>query len=65
MRKRNNNLNSIAATMLGLLTTIVTAMAVIDIDALDWQKLSTYFKLLVVIMPAVGGYLSEIKQTKP
>jgi len=52
----------LTATILGLLTSITTALAVVDLDALDYSLVSTYFKLAILCLPAIGGYLSEIKQ---
>lgn len=49
------------ATALGLVTSICTAWAVVDFDALDYGHVKTYIKLFVVAMPAVGGYLSVLK----
>jgi predicted tellurium resistance membrane protein TerC len=51
------------ATLFGLLTTICTALAVFDIDTLDFENPKTYIKLAVVILPAIGGYMSTL--TKP
>jgi len=52
------------ATFLGLLTTIVTTAEFIDFDALDYTKINTWVKLLVVIAPAIGGYISSVKPNK-
>lgn len=51
------------ATIFGIATSICTALAVVDLDKLDYSLPSTYFKLLVLALPAVGGYMSTI--TKP
>lgn len=49
------------ATLLGLLTSLCTAYAVLDIDALDFTKVKTWIKLIIIGLPAVGGYVSTIK----
>lgn len=59
-----NNINSIIATVLGLLTSIATAMAVIDFDTFDFNKKGDLIKLFVVVMPAIGGYVSQIKNNQ-
>ena len=53
----NNN----KATLLGILTSVVMATAVLDWDTLDWNLPSTYFKVLVLALPALGGTVSTIK----
>ena len=53
----NNN----KATLLGILTSVVMATAVLDWDTLDWHLPSTYFKVLVLALPALGGTVSTIK----
>ena len=50
------------ATMFGIATSICTALAVVDLDKLDYHLQSTYFKLLVLCLPAVGGYMSSINK---
>lgn len=50
------------ATILGLITSLCTAWAVIDFDTFQLEK--DWFKLIVIGMPAVGGYLSRIKEKK-
>lgn len=61
--KLKNNIHSIAATILGLLTSVATALAIIDFDTFDFNSKKDLFKLFVIAMPAVGGYLSKIKET--
>lgn len=53
--------HDLTATILGLLTSITTALAVVDLDALDYTLVSTYFKLAILCLPAIGGYLSTVK----
>ena len=55
---------SVAATIGGLITSVCTAAALIDFEKFDWSKASDRLKLLVVIMPAIGGWLSEFKPVK-
>lgn len=50
------------ATVLGFFTSIVTALALIDFDAMDWSSINSWVKILVVVLPAVGGYLSEVSE---
>lgn len=52
---------SIIATIAGLITSVCTAMAVIDFNTFDFYNVNDVVKLCVVIMPAIGGYLSTIK----
>lgn len=52
------------ATILGVLTTLCTAFAVIDIDTLDFKSINTYFKLFIIGVPALTGYFSTIKSKK-
>lgn len=60
-----NKLNGNAlATILGLFTSLCTAYAVLDIDTLDFHVFKTYFKLFVIGMPAVGGYMSTLIKPK-
>lgn len=47
------------ATFLGLATAICTAFAVIDFSTFDIKK--DWFKLIVIGLPAVGGYMSTLK----
>jgi len=54
--------NSNKSTILGVLTSIVMATAVLDWDALDYSLPSTYFKILTLALPAIGGTMSEIKE---
>lgn len=55
---------SVAATIGGLITSVCTAAALIDFDTFDWSKTSDKLKLIVIVMPAIGGWLSEFKPTK-
>lgn len=57
-KKTRNNL----ATIFGFATSLVTAMALIDFDSLDWTSINSYVKLAVTLIPAAGGYVSEIKE---
>ena len=53
----NNN----KATLLGVATSVVMALAILDWDNLDFSLPSTYFKILVLALPAIGGTISTIK----
>lgn len=61
MSKAKKNLNNYAATLLGIMTSLATAYAVLDVDALDFHSAKTYFKLAIIGLPALGGYVSTIK----
>ena len=52
------------ATILGILTSLCTAYAVLDIDTLNFSLASTYFKLVIIGIPAITGYFSTIKSKK-
>ena len=60
--KIKKNIHSYVATLLGLLTSIATAMVVIDFETFDFKKLNDLMKLFVITMPAIGGYVSQIKK---
>ena len=58
MFKRLNK--SKLATLLGAMTSVCTAYAVIDFNTFDIKK--DWFKLIVIGMPALGGYMSTISK---
>jgi len=50
------------ATIAGYLTAVYNAIMVIDIDNLNFNLPSTYFKLFgAIIMPIVAGHITETK----
>ena len=55
-------LHDILATVLGLLTSVCTALVVIDFNTFDIKNPNDILKLIVISMPAIGGYMSKIKQ---
>ena len=61
MGTKRKKLNDYAATIMGLLTSLATAYAILDVDALDFHNFKTYFKLFIIGIPAVGGWMSTIK----
>lgn len=61
MGTKKNKLNDNIATIMGITTSLCTAYAVLDVDALDFASVKTYFKLAIIGLPAVGGYMSTIK----
>ena len=63
-QKIKDNIHSILATLFGLLTSVATAIAVIDFNTFDFKKVNDLMKLFVVAMPAIGGYVSQIKGKK-
>lgn len=58
-KKLNGNF---LATAAGALTSVCTAWAVIDFDNFDIKK--DWFKLIVIGLPALGGYMSTINKPK-
>lgn len=56
----NNN----KATLLGILTSVILAVSVLDWDSLDFTLPSTYIKILAIVLPAIGGSISTIKPKK-
>lgn len=60
MLKRLNR--NALATILGAITSLCTAYAVIDFSTFDIKK--DWFKLVVIGMPALGGYMSSINKKK-
>lgn len=55
----NKSLNS---TLAGYIVAAYNALAVIDIDNLDYHLPSTYFKLFgAIVLPIVGGHITKIK----
>lgn len=53
--------HDLLATIGGLLTSLFTALAVIDFSTFNFKNPSDLMKLAVVAMPAIGGYISKIK----
>lgn len=60
---KKKNTNSIIATIVGLLTSVATAIVVIDFNTFDFNNPNDLMKLFVIAMPAVGGYMSQLKDT--
>lgn len=48
------------SSLLGVLTTIIMAVAVIDFNTFDFNKSADLWKLLLIIVPAFGGAVSSI-----
>ena len=62
MRKKfSKKARSIAATILGIITALATAYAVIDFNTFDIKK--DWFRLVVIGLPVIGGFVSRIKET--
>jgi len=55
-------LRSRLATLGGLLVSIATAYTVIDFNTFDIKK--DWVKLIIVGLPAIGGFFSRIKDTE-
>ena len=53
-----------AATGFGSLTSLVTALALIDFNTIDLTKPNDVIKLLVLALPAIGGHFSTVKEIK-
>ena len=49
------------ATLLGAATSLASALVLIDFDTLNWTSVNDWLKLLVVALPALGGFVSEVK----
>jgi hypothetical protein len=58
MTKKRKDL---AATGLGIMTSLVMALALIDFDTIDFSKPNDIIKILVILLPAIGGKVSTIK----
>jgi hypothetical protein len=54
--------NSLIATIVGLLTSVATAIVVIDFNTFSFQNPNDLMKLFVIAMPAIGGYISQLKE---
>lgn len=54
--------NSLIATIVGLLTSVATAIVVIDFTTFDFKNPNDIMKLFVIAMPAIGGYMSQLKE---
>lgn len=59
MTKKRKDL---AATGLGIMTSLVMALALIDFDTIDFSKPNDIIKILVILLPAIGGKVSTIKE---
>lgn len=54
--------NSLIATIVGILTSVATAIVVIDFNTFDFKSPNDLIKLFVIAMPAIGGYMSQLKE---
>lgn len=54
--------NSLIATIVGLLTSVATAIVVIDFNTFNFKNPNDLMKLFVIAMPAIGGYMSQLKE---
>jgi len=54
--------NSLIATIVGLLTSVATAIVVIDFNTFSFKNPNDIMKLFVIVMPAIGGYMSQLKE---
>ena len=54
--------NSLIATIVGLLTSVATAIVVIDFNTFNFKNPNDIMKLFVITMPAIGGYMSQLKE---
>lgn len=52
------------ATLLGIATSLVTALVLIDFDQIDWTSVNDWLKILVAALPTLGGAVSEVKGNK-
>lgn len=49
------------ATILGIGTTLLMSVTVIDFDNMNWHSINAWRDLLIICLPAIGGVTSEIK----
>ena len=61
MKKLVNKNKSLIATVLGLLSAVATALAVIDFTNFNWKNPNDIIKIFIVAMPVVGGYFTTLK----
>ncbi len=54
-----------SATLLGIVTSIVMALTLLDLDSMDFSKPNTWVKILALLMPTIGGAASSLNETKP
>lgn len=61
-RKKARNMG---ATLLGLLTAIVVAVATnFDFETFNVKSINQWLKLLAIVLPAIGGAISTIKSNE-
>ena len=60
MKKFSKKARSYAASIMGILTSLATAYAVIDFATFDIK--TDWFRLLVIGLPALGGMMSSVNQ---
>lgn len=53
-----------AASLGGLIVSVSLAAAVIDFNTFDWSSVNDIIRLVLVVAPALGGWLSTFKETK-
>ncbi len=59
MTKKNK---SRLVTILGVLSSLATALAIINFNTFDWNKKNDLMNLFIVAMPVIGGYFTTIKE---
>jgi hypothetical protein len=52
---------STSATILGAMTTIILAVEFVDFDNFNVSSVNAWVKLVSLLLPTVGGLMSEIK----
>lgn len=52
------------ATLFGVLTSLVMAVSLIDLNTINLKNPNDIVKILVLLLPAIGGHFSELKETK-
>jgi hypothetical protein len=52
---------SMTASILGLATTLILAAEFIDFDNFEVSSVNAWVKVLALMLPAIGGWMSEIK----
>ena len=60
MKSFNRNF---VATFFGIITSVLTALAAIDFSNFDLKLPNNWLKLIIICLPAISGYISEIKSS--
>lgn len=61
MKNWSKKAKSGLVTILGLLSSLATALVVIDFGTFDWHNPNDKMKIFVIAMPIIGGYFTTTK----